>query len=214
MRVLVWLSLLCMLGVHAELKVLVNAAQAGSDWTYAWSLEGKWEKGGPRVMRQLVVSSSYSNAGAVDRLVATQRWIGMNAQGWKPVLLLQYTGRHNATGDPIVLAALGMRRQWSFGFVELTGGVSHKGADGWLGDAGLSFAVEKKLSSRWTIHSGPQAQYGTSATMNMRDHDLRFSWDIGMDYMFAHQFGLGYRLWMGSDAPKRTQWIGITWQER
>lgn len=206
------------------LQVLISANEtrgaSGSAWTYAESLDGQWAWQGKHTGLEFTVDSDYSRSDTAitDHLLNSLRWIGArdpNAQGWKPVFLAQTEGDHSFD-SAMLLLALGMRRQYRYGFIEFTGGSSRNIGfeDSWVGDVGLAFSYERTFAKRWKLHTGPKAQYGTMGELRLRDDRLRYSWDLNLDYQIAKACSLGYRLWTGNTAgdTERTQWIGLNFK--
>lgn len=204
-----------------RLRVLISAnEQQGADrgdWTYAWALDGQWGQQGRRAGMELTIDSDYSRSetATTDHLLTGWRWIGVRdarADGWKPVFLAQTEGDHRFD-TAMLLLAVGMRRKHRDGFIELTAGASRDigRADEWIGDIGLAFGYERALSRKWTVRTGPQAQYGTMGQLRVRDDRLRYSWDLNLNYRINDACSLGYRLWAGNTVPtaRRTQWIGL-----
>jgi hypothetical protein len=206
-----------------KLGVLISANERRgetSEWTYAWALDGQWERKGQQHVVAIALDSDYgrSDTSTTDRLLTSLRLIGnrdIKTSRWRPVMLAQTEGDHSFE-SALLLLALGVRQDYRYGFIEFTGGASRDigGADDWSGDVGLAFAYARNLSERWKVRTGPKAQYGTLGELRLRDDRLRYSWDLNLDYQIHEKCSLGYRLWVGNTVPgtERTQWVGVNFK--
>ena len=231
MALAAWALALCLMSAPAagaefetkKLRLLISANERQGDtseWTYAWAFDGQWERASEQHALVITLDSDYSRSDTVttDRLLTSLRLIGkqdIGAGRWRPVLLTQTEGDHEFD-SALLLLALGVRRNFRYGFIEFTAGSSRDigREDEWAGDVGLAFAYEQTLYKRWRIKTGPKAQYGTLGELRLRDDRLRYSWDINLDYLFHEKCSLGYRLWTGNTVPgsQRTQWLGLNFK--
>ncbi len=226
-------GLLCLITVRSvmargiettKLCVLLNtmetATESESAWTRTWALDGGWRRRGERVTLDIIVDSDYSRSDAskLDRLRTAYRFQsthhGEETGRWYPMMLVQTEGNHSFSSI-YTLAAYGMRRENSLGFLEATAGASKdlRTAEKWVGNVGFTLGYERKLGDRWKLHAGPKAEYGAFGDLRLAGDRLRYSLDGALDYQMTKKCGIGYRIWLGNTVPnsRRTQFFGLTY---
>jgi hypothetical protein len=208
-----------------KFRILISAnetkGETSEKLTYAWSLDGQWHQVGERIGLETTLDSDYSRSDdtEVDRLRTAFRFIspeyGKQLHKWYPIFLAQTEGDHDFDSVHTLLA-FGYRQKQRHGYLEFSAGASKdiRTGESWLGDVGMAFQYERKISERLTVSTGPKAEYGAVGEVRLRKDRLRYSWDVNIDYELGERIGLGYRLWYGNTVPnsRRTQWLGVTYE--
>ncbi|OPZ82762.1 MAG: hypothetical protein BWY76_02614 [bacterium ADurb.Bin429] len=207
-----------------KLRVLLSTnetvSETDSTRTVNWALAGQWQRIGPSVQMTINLDSDYarSDKTTLDRLRTGWRFMHPDNNKvtgrWYPVVLVQTEGDHSLD-SVFTLAAVGVRRKFSYGFIEFTGGASKdiRTAERFAGDMGMAFGVEYPLGKRWKVSSGPKADYAALGDVRLREDRLRYSLDLNVNYKANDRLGVGYRIWVGNTVPnaRRTQWLGLTY---
>ena len=209
--------------MNAILSATETRGADDGNWSFTWSFDGAWRALTDSNRLDVTLNSNYarSERARLDRLRTGFRWLdkdyGEDKGRWYPVYLLQTEGDHSINSLHTLVAA-GFRQEHGYGYLEVTAGASRdvRAADTWTGDVGLEFSYEREILDRWTVRTGPKAEYGALGSARLRGDRIRYSWDFNLTYQATDRLGIGYRLWTGNTVPNsdRTQWIGLTYRYR
>jgi len=134
---------------------------------------------------------------------------------WNPLIALSTEGDHGFHSVH-TLIALGARRYWKRGFIELTGGVSKdiKQHEEWVGDVGALVQYERQWG-RFTWTLTPQGNLGVLGEVRLRPDRLLYTLDTGLVYDVGKHLGIGYKLQLNNTQgeDERHQLLGISYSK-
>ena len=197
-----------------------NESAGGSSRDYSWSFDGLWARHGQDRLFSITVDSDYSRqdtAGTkVDRLKTWFRRIYQDrpATEWNPVITLSTEGDHSFD-RVLTLLAGGMRREFSGGFVEFTGGASKdvRSSEGWAADVGALFQYHRDWK-RLGLSINPETSYDVLGEFRVRRKRLRYTFDVSLDYTLTGKLGITYRLHRNNftGSSQRRQYLGLMYK--
>ena len=206
-----------------KLKFIANLTedQVGgeSEYDFAASLDGVWGSREDESRWEITVNSDYdrsiSGEDEYDHLKTWFRYMLKErpADKWSPLIAVSSDGDHDL--DQVkTLVALGWRKHFNGGYVELTGGASKdvQTADDWMGDIGALVQVEKDFGRfTWTVN--PEVNYGLLGEVRFRDNRTLYSFSSGLAYEISDGVGLGYRLQLNNtqQEDRRHQFLGFSY---
>jgi len=201
-------------------SIAESAGEGRTSRDYSWSFDGVWPRHKQDRLFSITVDSDYSKlsgGGAkVDRLKTWLRRIYQNkpATEWNPVITLSTEGDHGLD-TVLTLLAGGMRREFEWGFLEITGGGSKdiRTNESWAADVGALFSYHQDWK-RLRMTVTPQTNYGVLGEFRLRKQRLRYSFDVNLDYHLSGRLGLTYRIHGNNfeDASQRRQYLGLTYK--
>jgi hypothetical protein len=221
------LLLLCSMAQAADIKKLNIAAslsqsigQNSTTSTFSWALNFEADQPNKHFTDIFTLDSYYSKTGdsKVDRLLTGLRFVPPDyetSKRWMPMFLVQNEGTHS-NSESNLLIALGLRKNYGYGFFELTAGASddkqHLPTDGWWPDFGARL-VYNRTFGRLSLQTGPEGQILSDTSARLVGRQFRYFIDWNMNYRLTDHIGLGFRAWEGTTIPGQTgaRWFGITY---
>lgn len=206
-----------------KLKFIANLTEdrvgGESEYDFTAALDGQWGSREDDSRWEISVSSDYdrsiSGEDEYDRLKTWFRYMLKErpANKWNPLIAISTDGDHDL--DQVkTLVALGWRKHFDGGYLELTGGASKdvQTAEDWMGDVGALVQIEKDFGRfTWTVN--PEVNYGVLGEVRFRDNRTLYSLSSGLAYEVADGLGLSYRLQLNNtqQEDRRHQFLGFSY---
>lgn len=190
-----------------------------SEYDFAAALDGQWGSAEDDSRWEITVNSDYdrsiSGEDEYDRLKTWFRYMLKEQVNnkWNPLIAVSTDGDHDL--DQVkTLVALGWRKHFDGGYLELTGGASKdiQTADSWMGDVGALVQIEKDFGRfTWTVN--PEVNYGVLGEVRFRDNRTLYSFSSGLNYELSDGMGLAYRLQLNNtqQEDRRHQFLGFSY---
>lgn len=194
-------------------------AGGDSEHDFAFSLDTVLAKEHGYTRWEFTVNSDYNRSltkeAELNRLKTWSRYLLQKRpkEKWNPLIAVSTEGDHGFHRVH-ALVAVGMRKHWKRGFIELTGGASKdvKTAEAWMGDVGALVQYERKWG-RFTWTLTPQSNLGVLGEVRVRPDRLLYTLDTGLAYDVSEHMGIVYKLQLhntqGED--QRHQFLGISY---
>ncbi len=190
-----------------------------SEYDFAASLDARWGTDNEKSRWEITAASDYdrsiSGEDEYDRLKTWFRYLfKQRARGdWNPLIAISTDGDHDLN-QVKTLVALGWRKHFDSGYVELSGGASKdiRTAENWMGDVGALIQLEKDFGRlTWTVN--PEVNYGLLGEVRLRDNRMLYSFSSGLNYEIADGVGLAYRLKLNNtqEEDRRHQFLGFSY---
>lgn len=193
-----------------------------SEYDFSASLHGIWAQDMDRSRWEFTLMSDYDRALTAeeeyDRMKTWFRYIMTEREKtqWNPLIAVSTDGDHGL--DQVhTLVALGMRRHFDGGFVEITGGASKdiRTAENWMGDVGALVSLQQDFGRfTWTVN--PELNYGLLGELRVRDNRTIYTFSSGLKYHVSQGMGIAYRLQLNNTKgdDRRHQFLGISYSYR
>lgn len=224
------LAVLMVLGANAacalqteKLKFIANLTEdrvgGESEYDFAASLDAVWGTEHEDSRWEITLNSDFdrsiSSEDEYDRLNTWFRYLfkEREVEKWNPLIAISTDGDHDLN-QVKTLVALGWRKHFDSGFVELTGGASKdiRTGETWMGDVGALVKLEQEFGRfTWTVN--PEVNYGVLGEVRFRDNRTLYSFSSGLSYEIADGVGLAYRLQLNNtqQEDRRHQFLGFSY---
>ncbi|MFP4248263.1 MAG: hypothetical protein ACLFU7_01315 [Armatimonadota bacterium] len=206
-----------------KLKFVANLSEdrIGDDSEYdlAAALDAVWATDNPDSRWEITLNSDYdrslTEAEDYDRLKTWFRYLLKERpqNKWNPLIAVSTDGDHGL--DQVqTLVALGWRRHFDGGYVELTGGGSKdvRTSEDWKADVGALVQIEKDFGRfTWTVN--PEVNYGVLGEVRVRDNRTLYSFRSGLAYEITDGVGITYKLQLDNTQQddRRHQMLGFSY---
>jgi hypothetical protein len=206
-----------------KLKFIANLTEdkvgGESEYDFAASLDGVWGSREDDSRWEISLNSDYdrsiSGEDEYDRLKTWFRYMLKERPvgKWNPLVAVSTDGDHDL--DQVkTLVALGWRKHFDGGFLELTGGASKdiRTAESWMGDVGALVQLEEDFGRfTWTVN--PEVNYGVLGEVRFRDNRTLYSFSSGLEYQLSDGMGIAYRLQLNNtqQEDRRHQFVGFSY---
>ena len=205
-----------------KLKFLANVteqyAEGESAYELTASLDAVWGTEQDDARWEIMLNSDYDRSiegeDEYDRLKTAFRYLFKQPdKKWSPLVAVTTDGDHDLE-QVSTLVALGWRRHFDGGFLELTGGASKdvRTAEEWLGDIGATIQLQQDFGRfTWTVN--PEVNYGVLGELRYRDNRALYSLSSGLEYEISDGVGLAYKLKLNNtqDDDRRHQFLGFSY---
>lgn len=193
-----------------------------SEYDFKASLHGVWARDLERSRWEITAMSDYDRALTAeeeyDRLKTWFRYLLTEREKtqWNPLVSVSTEGDHSL--DQVhTLVAIGMRRHFDGGFVEITGGASKdiRTGDDWMGDIGALVSLRQDFGRfTWTVN--PELNYGLLGEVRFRDNRTLYTFSSGLRYNITDDLGIAYRLQLNNSQgdDRRHQFLGVSYSYR
>ena len=193
-----------------------------SEYDFAAALDGVWADQWEGARLELTIDSDFDRSlteqDEYDRLKTWVRYLFRErpADEWNPLIAVSTEGDHDF--DQVqTLVAVGLRRHFGDGFVEVTGGASKdlSTGDDWVGDVGALVQFERTWERlTWTLN--PEVNYGLLGELRFRENRALYSLSSGLSYRLTGDLGIAYRLELNNTLgdDRRHQFLGISYNFR
>jgi len=190
-----------------------------SEYDFAAALNGVWGSDAQDARFEITVDSDYdrsiSDEEDYDRLRTWFRYLLKERpqDKWNPLIAVSTDGDHDL-GQVQTLVALGWRKHFDGGYLELTGGGSKdiRTADNWKADVGALIQVEEDFGRfTWTVN--PEVNYGVLGEVRLRDNRMQYSFSSGLAYEISDGVGVAYELQLDNarEDDRRHQMLGFSY---
>ncbi len=209
-----------------KLGVVANVTEehvgGESEYDFTAALDGVWADEWERARLELTIDSDYDHSlteqDEYDRLKTWVRYLFRERPkyAWNPLIAVSTEGDHDF--DQIqTLVALGLRKHFGDGFIEVTAGGSKDltTGDDWVGDVGALVQFERDWGRfTWTV--SPEVSYGLLGELRFRQNRMLYSFSSGLSYRLTGDLGLAYRLQLNNTLgdDRRHQFLGISYSYR
>ncbi|MGI5816883.1 MAG: hypothetical protein ACOX9R_02180 [Armatimonadota bacterium] len=206
-----------------KLKFVANVTEERvadeSEYDLSAALDGVWATDAEQSRWEITVNSDYdrsiTDGEDYDRLKTWFRYLRKERPDhkWNPLVAISTDGDHDL--DQVkTLVALGWRKHFDGGYVELTGGGSKdiQTAESWMGDVGALVQIEKDFGRfTWTVN--PEVNYGLLGEVRFRDDRTLYSLRSGLEYEISDGIGIAYRLRLDNtgEDDRRHQMLGFSY---
>ena len=207
------------LDIAASLREDHRNGESETDW--AMSVDGVLARDAGGNRWEFTVDSDYDRSISGDtefnRLKTWTRYLLQNRprERWNPLIAVSTEGDH-AFHSVQTLVALGVRKHWKQGFIELTGGASKdvKTAEEWVGDVGALVQYQKQWG-RFTWTMTPQGNLGVLGEVRLRPDRLLYTLDTGLVYDIGTHLGVSYKLQLSNSQgdDQRHQFLGVSYHK-
>ncbi len=171
---------------------------------------------------EFTVASDYnrsiSGEAKLDRLKTWSRYLMLKRpkERWNPLISISTDGDH-AFHRVQTLVALGVRKHWKDGFIEVSGGVSKdikNSEDEWVGDVGALVQYERRWG-RFTWTLSPQGNLGVLGEVRYRPNRLLYTLDTGLVYDVGRHMGVAYKVQLNNSGgdDQRHQFLGLSYSK-
>ena len=161
---------------------------------------------------------SISGEAELNRLKTWTRYLLQKRpkERWNPLIAASTEGDH-AFHRLHTLVALGVRKHWKDGFIEVSGGTSKdlkSSEDEWVGDLGALVQYERRWGRlTWTL--SPQGNLGVLGEVRYRPDRLLYTLDTGLVYDIGRHMGISYKIQLNNSAgdDQRHQFLGVSYSK-
>jgi hypothetical protein len=196
-----------------------DRVEGESEYDFSTSLDGVWATDMEDSRWELTMASDYdrslSGEDEYDRLKTWFRYLMKQREEtkWNPLIAVSTEGDHDLNTVQTLLA-LGYRKHFGQGFLELTGGASKdvRTAENWTGDVGALISLREDFGRfTWTVN--PEVSYGVLGEVRFRDNRTLYSFSSALKYRLSEGMGIAYRLQLNNaqDDDRRHQFLGLSY---
>lgn len=207
--------------LDAALNLTEDFRGGESEHDWAFALDSILAKDRGQTRWEFVLDSDYHRSltgqTELNRLKTWSRYMLQKRprEQWNPLIAISTEGDHSFESVH-TLIALGARKHWSQGFIELTAGASKdvKTAADWVGDVGALVQHQRRWG-RFTWTLTPQGNLGVLGEVRLRPDRLLYTLDSGLVYDVGRHLGIAYRLQLSNTLgeDQRHQFLGLSYSK-
>ncbi|MFW5866915.1 MAG: hypothetical protein ACOCX2_03800 [Armatimonadota bacterium] len=190
-----------------------------SEYDFAAAVDGVWASDSQDARWEITLNSDYDRSITededYDRVRTWFRYLLKErpVNKWNPLIAVSTDGDHGLE-QVQTLVALGWRRHFDGGYLELTGGGSKdiRTAENWEADIGALVQIEKDFG-RFTWSVNPEVNYGMLGEVRLRDDRMQYSFSSGLAYELTDGVGIAYELELDNSQTddRRHQMLGFSY---